>query len=368
MPWIPTRSKISRILKTTLDIAGERQRSVTVGVAGHLSKPSELTGNEYRPGREPACDALASLSWMRLMADPNATNDIRDERPSALPTARTFPDGVPILIDAETGIRLRALARRDLAAIVEQGRDPEMIRWTTVPTPTDGYQLRDAEEFLALTAAGWTSGQRLGWTIEGQRGSRRRFCGSIDLTRVDPRTPQPWLRPVELWGDGVRLRAFRAWDVDRIVEACSDPATSHWLGSMPQPYQRDSARAYLEGIAELAARGVGVAWCIADPEDDRCLGSISLDGLGGYAKRGEIGYWAHPNARGRGVVAEAVRLVTRHAQDSELATSLLIRCAIGNAASRRVAERAGYREIGIQPASEPLRDGQITDLVLYSNP
>jgi ribosomal-protein-alanine N-acetyltransferase len=390
------------------------------------------------------------------MADPNATNDMRDERPSALPTARTFPDGVPILIDAEAGIRLRAVGRRDLAAIVEQCRDPEMIRWTTVPTPTDGYQLRDAEEFLALTAAGWTSGQRLGWTIEGQRGSRRRFCGSIDLrvegdgvaevgfglhpetrgrsimsaalnlvcdygfevaglevirwraavgnwgsrrvaakvgfvfdgtvrrllvhrgelldgwiatlTRVDPRTPQPWLRPVDLWGDGVRLRAFRTWDVDRIVEACSDPATSYWLGSMPQPYQRNSARAYLEGIAELAARGVGVAWCIADPEDDRCLGSISLDGLGGYAKRGEIGYWAHPNARGRGVVAEAVRLVTRHAQDSGLATSLLIRCAIGNAASRRVAERAGYRKIGIQPASEPLRDGHITDLVLYSNP
>jgi hypothetical protein len=82
------------------------------------------------------------------MADPNATNDMRDERPSALPTARTFPDGVPILIDAEAGIRLRAVGRRDLAAIVEQCRDPEMIRWTTVPTPTDGYQLRDAEEFL----------------------------------------------------------------------------------------------------------------------------------------------------------------------------------------------------------------------------
>jgi [ribosomal protein S5]-alanine N-acetyltransferase len=390
------------------------------------------------------------------MADPNATNDIPDERPSALPTARTFPDGVPILIDAEAGIKLRALARHDLAAIVEQCRDPEMIRWTTVPTPTDGYQLRDAEEFLALAAAGWASGQRLGWTIEGQRGSLRRFFGSIDLriegdgvaevgfglhpeargrsimsaalnlvcdygfevaglevirwraaagswgsrrvaanvgfvfdgtvrrllvhrgelldgwiatlTRDDPRMPQPWLRPVDLWGDGVRLRAFRTWDVDRIVEACSDPATSYWLSSMPQPYRPGSARAYLEGIAELAARSVGVAWCIADPEDDRCLGSISLDGLGGYAKRGEIGYWAHPNARGRGVVAEAVRLVTRHAQDSGLATSLLIRCAIGNAASRHVAERAGYREIGIQPASEPLRDGQITDLVLYSNP
>ena len=389
------------------------------------------------------------------MVDANATNDTRHGRP-ALPTTRSFPDAVPILIDAEAGITLRALGSGDLAAIVEQCRDPGMIRWTTVPTPADGYQLRDAEEFLTVIAAGWTSGQRLGWTIEGLRGSTRGFCGSIDLriqgdgvaevgfglhpeargrsimsaalnlvcdygfevaglevirwravvgnwasrraaakvgfvfdgsvrrllmhrgelldgwiatlTSADPRTPRPWLHPVDLWGKGVRLRAFRVQDVDRIVEACSDPDTSYWLGSMPQPYQRDSAWAYLEGIAELAARGVGMAWCIADPEDDRCLGSISLDGLGGYARRGEIGYWAHPNARGRGVAAEAVRLVTRHARDSGLATSVLIRCAIGNAASRRVAERAGYREVGIQPASEPLRDGLITDLVLYSNP
>jgi RimJ/RimL family protein N-acetyltransferase len=137
---------------------------------------------------------------------------------------------------------------------------------------------------------------------------------------------------------------------------------------MPQPYGPDGAHAYLLGITELAARGMGVAWCIADPDDDRCLGSISLDGLGGYANRGEIGYWTHPDGRGRGVVAEAVRLVTRHAREAGLATSLLIRSATGNSPSRRVAERAGYREIGIQPASEPLRDGQVVDLVLYSNP
>jgi hypothetical protein len=33
-----------------------------------------------------------------------------------------------------------------------------------------------------------------------------------------------------------------------------------------------------------------------------------------------------------------------------------------------VAEGAGYREIGIQPASEPLGDGTLADLVLYSRP
>ena len=384
------------------------------------------------------------------MADPVDTNE------SALPTARGFPDAVPLLIDAKAGITLRAANSGDLAAIVEQCRDPDMLRWTTVPNPPGGYQLRDAEEFLAMIASGWSSGKQLGWTIEGQRGATRGFCGSIDLrlegdgiaevgfglhpeargrsmmtaalqlvcdygfqvaglkvirwrafvgnwasrrvaakvgfvfdgrirrllprrgelldgwmatlTADDPRLPESWLTPVELQADGVRLRAFHAGDVERIVEACSDLETSYWLASMPKPYRHSSAVAYLESIAELAARGVSVAWCITDPKEDRCLGSISLNGLGGYAKRAEIGYWAHPDGRGRGVVAEAVGLVTRHARDSGLANSLLIRCAAGNAASRRVAERAGYREVGIQPAAEPLRDGQLADLVLYSSP
>jgi RimJ/RimL family protein N-acetyltransferase len=384
---------------------------------------------------------------MGFMADSNL---------SALPTAHAFPDAVPILIDAEADVTLRAARRGDLPAIVEQCRDADMIRWTTVPTPPDGYQLREAEEFLALTAAGWRSGQRLGWTIEAPRGGGRGFCGSINLdlegdgvaevgfglhprargrsimtaalqlvcdygfevaglglirwramvgnwasrrvaakvgfvfdgavrglvvqrgklqdgwiatlVRSDPRVPQPWLQPTEMHGTAVKLRAFRTFDVDRIVEACSDPGTAYWLVSMPRPYERHNALAYLDSIGELAARRAGVAWCIADPSDDRCLGSISLDGLNGYAKRGEIGYWAHPDARGRGVVTEAVRLVTRHARNSGLARSLMIRCARGNLASRRVAERAGYTKIGVQPTSEPLGDGQLADLVLYSCP
>ena len=391
------------------------------------------------------------------MADSNADPPARPSTPpGALSTTRSFPEAVPILIDAKARVTLRAASARDLPAMVEQCRDPDMIRWTTVPTPEGGYQLRDAEEFLALTAAGWTSGERLGWTIEGQRGAQRGFCGSIDLrvegdgvaevgfglhpeargrsimeaalelvcgygfddlglqvirwravvgnwpsrrvatkvgfvfdgavrrllvhrgqlldgwiatlTRDDPRRPQPWLDPVEIPGRGVKLRAFQNSDVDRIVEACSDSRTSYWLISMPRPYRPENAFAYLDATAELAARGASLTWCIADPADDRCLGSISLDGLGGYSTRGEIGYWAHPDARGRGIVTEAVRLVTEYATDTGLATSLLIRCASSNMASRRVAERAGYREIGIQPASEPVGDGEVADLVLYSRP
>jgi [ribosomal protein S5]-alanine N-acetyltransferase len=188
------------------------------------------------------------------------------------------------------------------------------------------------------------------------------------LAREDPRTPRRGLVPVELLGDGLVLRPFAEGDADRIVEACSDPRTQHWLISLPRPYDRSDALEYLEHTRELAARGTGLVWCIADAADDRCLGSIGLEGLNGYAPRAEIGYWAHPQARGRGVVTEAVRLVTGYARSAGLATSVVIRCAEDNRASRHVAEAAGYREVGRMPKAEPVGSGELSVLVLYAQP
>ena len=188
------------------------------------------------------------------------------------------------------------------------------------------------------------------------------------MTSEDPRTPRRGLVPVELLGTGIVLRPFGEGDVERIVEACSDARTRHWLVSLARPYQRANALDYVEHTRELAARGTGLVWCIADAGDDRCLGSIGLEGLGSYAPRAEIGYWAHPQARGRGLVTEAVRLVTRYAQSAGLATSLVIRCAVENLASRHVAEDAGYREVGGLPSAEPVGDGHLSELVLYGLP
>ncbi|NLX00726.1 MAG: GNAT family N-acetyltransferase, partial [Actinomycetales bacterium] len=47
---------------------------------------------------------------------------------------------------------LRAQREGDLDRIVEQCRDPESVRWTTVPVP---YGPEDARSFLELVARGW---------------------------------------------------------------------------------------------------------------------------------------------------------------------------------------------------------------------
>ena len=188
------------------------------------------------------------------------------------------------------------------------------------------------------------------------------------ITSEDPRTPRRGLVPIELLGSGLVLRAFTEADAERVAEACSDPRTQHWLITLPRPYTVAHALSYLEHTRELAARGGGLVWCIADADNDRCLGSIGLEGLGSYAPRAEIGYWAHPEARGQGRVTEAVRLVTGYARSAGLASSIVIRCAEGNTASRYVAEAAGYREVGRMPQAEPVGRGELSVLVLYALP
>lgn len=187
------------------------------------------------------------------------------------------------------------------------------------------------------------------------------------ITADDPRLDLSWPHPPRLVGDHVGLRPFEERDLDRVVEACTDAETQHWLVSLPRPYTAVHAAAYLEDVREAAARRTGWAWCITDATD-RCLGAVSLEDFGGYARRLEIGYWAHPDARGRGAVAAAVRLVTAHCDAARLADSVIIRRAAGNRASCRVAEAAGYVQNGIQPVSEPLGDGSLDDLVSYTHP
>lgn len=188
------------------------------------------------------------------------------------------------------------------------------------------------------------------------------------LTADDPRGSTAWTDPPTLQDRRVRLRPLAEADADRIVQACSDARTRRWLVSIPQPYVLADALDFIELTRESAARRTGLFWCIADPDDDRYLGSISLEGFGGYSGRAEIGYLAHPEARGAGVVTAAVRLVTGYAEEQALADSVMIRCAAGNQASRHVAEAAGYSRAGVVPASEPVGEGGLDDLVLYSRP
>ncbi|MGI8720940.1 MAG: GNAT family N-acetyltransferase, partial [Geodermatophilaceae bacterium] len=180
-----------------------------------------------------------------------------------------------------------------------------------------------------------------------------------------------WLTPAVLRGDRVVLRRHTEADVPRIVEACSDARTKHWLSTLPAPYTEESARGYLDTMPVEESVAHRIAWCVADPKTDALVANVSIFGLGeDNPSSGEIGYWTHPDARGRGVMTEAVRLVVDHAltptADGGLGLfRLQLLASVGNAASAHIARRTGFTEVGRERRAERLGDGTYDDLLTF---
>lgn len=218
---------------------------------------------------------------------------------------------------------------------------------------------------------------RLGFSFDGtvrqwlpQRGELRDAWVGV-LTAGEERRPRrPWLDVPRIHGGALVLREHRDSDVRRIVEACSDERTSYWLSQMPSPYTQEDALAYVENRREQRASGAGVGWAVADPESDELLGNIALFDLDLVQREAEIGYWAHPAARGKGLMTEACGLVVRHAfiaeEDGGLGLRrLTIVAAEGNTASQHVIDANGFTLVGRMRQENRKRDGSFSDAFLY---
>lgn len=235
-------------------------------------------------------------------------------------------------------------------------------------------------------AGNWDSRQvaaALGFQFEGvrrrhlpQRGELR-DCWTASLLAGDLRVSVASPRQPELTGPGVgtknsvtselRLRLLTEADMSRIVTACNDPASRRWLPLLPDPYGPKQAKSFIEACRENAASGKIWTWAVTQRGDAALLGVIGLDGLQHPDAQGEIGYWTHPDARGRGVTGAAARLVADFAVSGRGPHhSLLIKVAAGNHASQAVARRAGAQQVGVLPGGFRLGNGSFTDLVLFT--
>jgi len=227
--------------------------------------------------------------------------------------------------------------------------------------------------------ASWRVAHACGFTFHGMRPLATPGRGGLvdaweaSLRPDDPGEPRTtwWDTPV-IEGERVRLRPAREDDVPRIVEVNADPRRRHWIAGIPDPYTVEHAREFVARGPLEASLGHRVAWTVADRADDRLLGHVSIFRLdtSWQPTNGEIGYWAHQDARGRGVTTEAVRLVVQHAftpvADGGMGrTRLQIGASWGNSASRHVAERNGFTLVGHHHADGVLGDGTVDDGAWY---
>jgi RimJ/RimL family protein N-acetyltransferase len=159
------------------------------------------------------------------------------------------------------------------------------------------------------------------------------------------------------------LRPWGESDAPELAECLDgDEEITRWLDQIPQPYGVEQALAYIRGTT---GSGAETRFAVTEAAGGRVLGSIGAT-WNESRDVAEIGYWLRADARGRGVTTAALRLIVAWALANG-AARVQLRAAVGNDASRRVAEKAGFRLEGVLRSSywNP-RLGRRVDWAMYS--
>jgi RimJ/RimL family protein N-acetyltransferase len=141
-------------------------------------------------------------------------------------------------------------------------------------------------------------------------------------------------------------RTVEARDIPVVAPAFRDPGIGGENG-MP-PFDEDELRrVWRERIPALRARGILFPYVIEDTADGSILGGLTLRHFDPMRGVIEVGYWLFAAARGRGIATRAVRAAAREAFACGL-SRIEANVRVGNDASERVLERAGFTREGVK--------------------
>jgi RimJ/RimL family protein N-acetyltransferase len=178
--------------------------------------------------------------------------------------------------------------------------------------------------------------------------------------------PEPELR-LSVPSEGLRagdvvLRYPSLDDVDAILPAFTDPELRE-AGNLP-PFDREALVASLGELPALAERGRLLALAALDARTGEVVGGGTLHHLDAERRIVEIGYFVLPHARRRGVATTIAGMLAEHAFSLGI-QRVAAYVNVGNTASERVVERAGFTREGVA-RSMPKPDGRRVDKTLFS--
>lgn len=144
--------------------------------------------------------------------------------------------------------------------------------------------------------------------------------------------------------DGVvTLRTWTADDLAFVVEACKDPELSRYSPMIAFPYREADALAWFESQEPALRAGNGIDFAVVDARTGAPFGAIGVHNMSESLRSAAIGYWLAREARGRGYVSRAVRVLAGWAFDDLGLERLELTTDPENIASQRVAERCGFQ-------------------------
>ncbi|EFG46531.1 acetyltransferase, GNAT family [Brevibacterium mcbrellneri ATCC 49030] len=165
------------------------------------------------------------------------------------------------------------------------------------------------------------------------------------------------MQPVEIETERLVLRPLQPGDAQAICDICQDPLIQKWT-MVPSPYLLSDAESFIS-LTTQWWESDQPTWIMllkdahteGDPDTDAETTSAQVAGMISYnnpliaGDRGEVGYWANPEHRGKDYTSEALNAIIDWGFELGLG-AIGWRCevhdGVPNYASARVAQKCGF--------------------------
>jgi ribosomal-protein-serine acetyltransferase len=164
-------------------------------------------------------------------------------------------------------------------------------------------------------------------------------------------------------GDDAYLRLFEERDVDELHAAieANRAHLARWLPWAVVQTRADTAQ-YVARSRRQLAESDGTSMAIV--AGGAIVGAIGFHAMSTVHRNATLGYWLAAAAQGRGLMTRAVAACVDHAFGPWGLHRVEIRAATGNARSRAIPLRLGFREEGVLRHAEWVEDRWV-DHVVY---
>ena len=148
----------------------------------------------------------------------------------------------------------------------------------------------------------------------------------------------------------LELRPFKRRDLDPLTDAVAEslPSLNEWLPWAHLGYSKRDALVFLRDSVSAWGEGRAFDFTIRYRDvPDYHVGNVSVWFTSRQSRVGEVGYWIRSGDTGTGVATEAAARSLEIAFDELDMHRVVLRIAVGNRASERVAEKLGFRQEGL---------------------
>jgi RimJ/RimL family protein N-acetyltransferase len=161
---------------------------------------------------------------------------------------------------------------------------------------------------------------------------------------------------------GLTFRLPTEDDIETVAPAFLDEELAG-AANLP-PLDEHALRRILPRVRELLEQGLFLPLLIVDGVSGTVQGGANLHHFDWERGQCEIGYWLFEHARGKGIATQTARFLAGYGFSLGL-ERIEARVFVGNVASERVLERAGFTREGVV-RSMPVRRGGRADMTVFS--